>query len=347
MGLITSIGDFFGIDIGTSAIRVVQLRGGSRKNKALVVYGSTPVDVRTTGSDSKVDQQKLAETVAGLIQSVGISARNVAVGIPSKRSFITVVDLPRLPEKAINQSIRYQADGIIPTPLDESTVAWQLLGDAPKDPDKVEVLVSSVSNEFVEAHLEAIESIGLNVIAFEPDTLALARALVPPGSTDSTVLIDIGSQSSDIVAVLGESPRLVRSIPTGGHAFVKAAMQNLNIDEKQAEQFVFKFGLTEGKLEGQVRRAIKPTVDALVGEIEKSIKFFNSRYSENPVSKIIVTGGASVLPEFPLHLANTFGVAVEIGNAWLNVSYPSSMSNDLIAVSNHFCVAAGLAEREE
>jgi hypothetical protein len=53
------------------------------------------------------------------------------------------------------------------------------------------------------------------------------------------------------------------------------------------------------------------------------------------------------LPEFPLYLANKFGVEVEIGNAWRNVAFAPERQNELLAVSNHFGVAAGLAERVE
>ena len=59
-----------------------------------------------------------------------------------------------------------------------------------------------------------------------------------------------------------------------------------------------------------------------------------------------MTGGASALPEFPLYIANKFGLNVEIGNAWRNVSFPANRQNELLAASNHFGVAAGLAERD-
>jgi len=126
---------------------------------------------------------------------------------------------------------------------------------------------------------------------------------------------------------------------------VHAATQNLNIDTKQADQFVFKFGLDQTKLEGQVYRAIIGTVEILTAEIDKSIKFFMTRYNVK-IERIIVTGGASALPEFPLYIANKFGLNVEIGNAWRNVSFAPERQNELLAVSNQFSVAAGLAERQ-
>jgi Tfp pilus assembly PilM family ATPase len=143
------------------------------------------------------------------------------------------------------------------------------------------------------------------------------------------------------------APRLTRSIPTGSEAIINSAVQNLNIDRQQAEQFVFKFGLSKDKLEGQIHQAIVGTIDILVSEIDKSIKFFQGRYGDTKIERIVVTGGASALPEFPLYIANKFGISVEIGNAWRNVAFPSGRQNELLAVSNHLGVAVGLAERDE
>ncbi len=346
MSLLTGVSDFIGLDIGTSAIRVVQLRGGSGV-KTLDKYAFAPVDSKLAMSDSKADQQKLIQIVRDLLEQARIGSRNVAVGLPSQRVFTTVVDIDRLDENELAKSIRYQADSLIPTPVVDSKIDWALLGDSPKDKTKVELLLTSVTNEIVESRLDMLESIGLNVIAFEPDNLALARALVAADATTPQLVLDMGSKSSDLVIVMNGAARLTRSIPTGSDAIIKAAMQNLGIDEKQAQQFVFKFGLSKDKLEGQIHQAIISTVDLLVGEIEKSIKFFQARYPQVKLDRIIVTGGASTLPEFPLYIANKFGVSVEIGNAWRNVSFPADMQNELLAVSNSFGVAVGLAERME
>lgn len=346
MGILSGVSDFFGLDIGTSAIRLVELTG-SGQGKSLVRYAYTPVDSKIVMSDSKADRQKLAQVISGLINSSKVSTRNVAVGIPSSKVFTTVVDMERLSQGELAQSIQLQADSLIPTPVASSKLEWALLGDSPVDKTKLEVLISSVSNETTEGILDVLESIGLNVIAFEPDNLALARALFAPDNMQAQMVLDVGAKSTDLVLSINGAPRLARSIPTGSEAIIRSAMQNLSIDEKQAEQFVFKFGLSKDKLEGQVFQAINGTVELLVAEIEKSIKFVSSRYPDVKLERIIVSGGASALPEFPLYLANRTAVSVEIGNAWRNISYPASRQNELLAVSNHFAVAAGLAERTE
>jgi len=346
MGLLNGVSAFFGLDIGTTAVRLVELRG-SGPIKSLNRYAYVPVDSKLVLSDSKTDQQRLSQIIQNLVAQSGVSTHNVAVGIPSQKVFTAIIDFDRLPASELAKAIRYQADSLIPTPLEKSKMDWAVLGDSPKDKTKVEVLLSSVENSFIEQRLDMLESIGLDVVAFEPDNLALTRALVAPDSTQPQMVLDIGSKYTDIVVTTNGAPRLTRSIPTGSESIVRTAAQNLNIDEKQAKQFVFKFGLAQNKLEGRIYDAIIGTVDILTSEIDKSIKFFQSRYVETRLSRIIVTGGASALPEFPLYLANKFGVEVEIGNAWRNITFSPDRQNELLAVSNHFGVAAGLGERVE
>ena len=346
MSLLSGINDFFGLDIGTSAIRLVELQNKGPV-KSLNRYSSVEIDSKLSLSDAKADQQKLAQIIKDLVAQSRIQTKNVAVGIPSQRVFTTLVDIERLSPAELDKTIKYQADSLIPTPLDQSKIDWALLGDSPQDKTKVEVLLTSVPNDYVEGRLDMLESIGLNVIAFEPDNIALARALIPTEAPAPQMVIDIGQKSTDLVIVMNGAPRLTRSITTGSEAIVRSAMQNLSIDEAQANQFVFKFGLSKEKLEGQIHQAIIGTVDILMTEIEKSIKFFQARYDNIQMERVIVTGGASALPEFPLYIANKFGINVEIGSAWRNIAFPQERQNELLSVSNHFGVAAGLAERQE
>lgn len=343
MGILSNTSEFFGLDIDSSAIRVVQLRGG--KVKTLARYGSIDIDTKLSKSDSNADQHKLGESIKQLIAQAGITSSNVAVGLPSQKVFMTVVDIERLSPQELEKTIKFQADSLIPTPLSESKLDWALLGDSPKESSKVELLLASVSNDYVERLLDLLESIGLNVVAFEPDSLALARSLLVPGTMAPHLILDMGDTTTDLVVTLNDAPRLIRSIPTGTDTLIKSAMQNLGIDEKQAQQFVFKFGLSKDKLEGQIHDAISGSVDVLISEIEKSIKFFNTRYPNAKIERVVMTGGASTLPEFPLYIANKFGISVEIGNSWRNIAFSADKQNELLTVSNKFAVAAGLAER--
>lgn len=343
MGIISGISDFFGLDIGTTAIRAVQLKG-TGPVKALDRYGQLELG-REGLSDAKLDKAKVVESVKQLVKQSGISSRNVAVNLPSQRVFTTVIDMDKMGPRDLANTIRYQADSLIPTPLAQSKIDWAIIGDSPQDPKKVEVLLTSVANEYAEDRLGILEAAGLNVIAFEPDSMALVRSIIPADVTLPQMILDTGASSTDMVISMNGAPRITRAIGTGSAAFVRSAMQALNVEEKQAAQYVFKFGLTKDKLDGQVYAAIIGAVDGLMSEVEKSIKFFQNRYPNTKLDRIVVTGGASVMPEFPLYIANKFGINVEIGNAWRNVSFPPGQQNELLGVSHSFAVAAGLAER--
>lgn len=337
--------DFFGLDIGTFGIRAAQLKGPS-PIKTLAHYGEVPLESTIGTGYEIVDKQGFAQLLHRLIKQTGITASDVAVNIPSQRVFTAIIDLPKMIPEELEKTIRYQAGSFIPTPVEKSKIDWSVIGNS-NQADKVEVLITSAPNDFVESRLKAVEAAGLNVIAMEPDNMALARAIVAADAVQPQLVLDIGSVNSDLIITIGGTPHLARSIPTGMQNIIRSASQNLGVDPKQAQQFVLKFGLGKDKLEGRVYGAIIGVIDSLVGEVEKSIRFFQERYGNTNPERIIVTGGASTLPELPLYLANKFSSNVEIGNAWRNVNVPADQQNQAMAVSSHFAVAVGLAERNE
>lgn len=346
MSILSGVSEFFGLDLGSTAIRVVQLHGAG-PTKALQKYGQLAAQGNMTLSDAKEDRARVTQAVRELVKRTGINTKNVVANLPSNRVFTTVIDMDRMAPPEMSNTISYQAESFIPTPVAQSKIDWAVIGNSPRDPKKVEVLLSSVSNDFVEARLDMLEAAGLNVVAFEPDSMALTRAVIPPDMVSPQLVLDVGSISTDLVIAMNGAPHLTRAIPIGSSSFVRAAVQNLSIEPAQAQQFVFKFGVAKDKLEGKIYNAVIGTVDSLMAEVEKSIKFFQSRYPNTKLDRIIVTGGASSLPEFPLYIANHFGINVEIGNSWRNVSFAAAQQNELLAASNHFAVAVGLAERNQ
>ena len=345
MSILSGISDFFGLDIGTTAIRIVQLQGNYPKT--LVKYAYVPVDPKISLSDAKADQAQISQIILDLCSQAKMTTKNVVVGLPTKKIFTTIVDMDKVSARELEKTIMFQADSLIPTPIGESKLDWALIGDSPKDSSKIEVLLSSVSDKYIESKLDSLESVGLNVIAFEPENLAVLRSLISPGTTTPMLVLDIGSLGTDLIITMNDSPRLVRTIAVGTQAIIRSAAQNLNIDNNQAQQFIFKFGLDPTKLDGQLSKAIESTIEILNTEIDKSIKFFETRYAGKKLEKIIITGGASLIPNFAISIANRFNLNFEMGNAWHNVSFPESRQSELLAVANQFSVAVGLAGRSE
>lgn len=344
MSLFSSVGDYFSLDIGTTAVRVVQLRGGNG-NWSLDKFASVPVDIRISGSDAPDDQRRLGEIITTAIGQSGIKSKDVIVGIPSNKMFATVIDVPDMPANELAATIKYQAEQYIPMSIDEAKVDWAVLGKSINDQTKVEVLLASVANSFSENRLDLIEGLGLNVVAIEPDSIALSRSLLPAGVKDARLIIEISDFSTDIIMTYGDAPRLIRSLPSGLQTMVKATAQNLNIQPPQAGQFIMKFGMQQDKLEGQVVRSLTNTVDQFVSEIVKSIKFFQTRYPKIPVGGMIVSEYGVTVPGLATYIAEKVGLPAELGNPWQKVSLSSAMQTSLQDQAAQFAVALGLAER--
>ena len=341
---ISSVGDFCALDIGTTAVRVVQLsRSGDMWT--LVKYASVPLDIKIATSDAVEDQRKLAETITTAVGQSGVHTRNVVLGIPSSRMFATVVDLPAMPATELASTIKYQAEQFIPMSIDEAKIDWAVVGKSPKDPTKNEVLIASVANSFSEQRLDLVEGLGFNVLAIEPDPLALCRSLLPVGVANAHLLLDIGDFSSDLVMTLGDSPRLIRSIPTGFRSFTKAVAQNLNIQEQQAAQFLMKFGVDPSKLEGQVARAIDSTLDQFSAELIKSVKFFQTKYTGISIDSMMLSGYSSSIPMLSEYLSGKVGLPAQLATPWQRVRVAASDQTALQPISTQFAVVVGLAQK--
>lgn len=346
MSILSGISEFFGLDIGTTSIRLVELKGQGPV-KSLVKYAYTPIDKGTSQSDSTAKSAMTTNAIRNLIASAKVTTTNVVVGIPSQKVFTTVVEVDKLNPDEMTKSIQYQIASFIPTPIEESKVDWAVIGDSPNNPAKVELLLSSVLNSVPQEKLDMLQSLGLNVIGFEPDNLAITRALLDPNNTNPQMVFDLGNYNSDLVISMNNAAMLTRSISFGTDALIRSATQDLNIKKEQAEEVIFKFGLDKSKVHAQVYQSILTPINSLLAEIDKSITFFANKYPNIKLDKIIVTGAASTIPDFPLFLANHTGINVEIGNAWRNVLFDAKRQDELLEVSNYFGVAAGLAERIE
>lgn len=339
------MGDFFALDIGTTAIRIVQLaRSGSAWT--LEKYATVPVDIRISNSDSAEDQKKLGEVITTALGQSGIRSRDVIIGVPSNRMFATVIDLPDMPQQELASTIKYQAEQYIPMSLDEAKVDWAVIGKSPKDPSKNEIILASVANSFIEQRLDLVESLGLNVVAIEPDSLAICRSLLPAGVQDGRLIIDFGDFASDVVVTLGDSPRLIRSIATGFRSLIKSATQNLNIQDQQAAQFIQKFGLQPDKLEGQIARALDSTMEQFTSEVNKSVKFFQTKYPGSPVGQILLSGYAATIPGFGAYVTEKVGIPAQVATPWQQVRVAPTDQSNLQGISAQFSVAIGLAQRK-
>lgn len=343
MALMGGKSEFFGIDIGTNAIRVVQLASGA--TRTLKAYGYVPLDPQIARSEAPTDQQKLAGIISKLLGDSRVSTKNVVSGLSTKHVYTATINLPNITEQEISKTITYQAEQYIPVALDTVKLDWAQIGQTANG--EKEILLVAAQKSASENRLELLESIGLDVLAIEPDPIALTRSLLPTTYGNPAVIVDMGADSTDVVIVYQGAPHLIRSLSIGSDALIKAAAKSFDVDNNQAAEFVFKFGLTKSKLEGQVFKALQGTVDNLVSEVKKSINFFQSKKPGVTVEKVVITGNAASIPELPLYVANATNLPVEIGNTWTNVVVNPGLLETLNNVSSQFSVVTGLALRDD
>lgn len=340
------MGDFFALDIGTNAIRVVQLNSAGQGQWNLVAHAYVPVDSRVTSSDSAEARRKLGEIIMTAIGQSNIKTKNVVIGLPSSKTFTTVIDVPNLADAELKATMKYQIDQYIPMSVDDAKVDWALLGPSLREQNMQEVIISSTAKAYSEERLELVEALGLNVIAAEPDPIAMVRALVPPNaSTTAMIMLDMGEMATDLAITYGDAPRLVRTIPTGVSSLIKAAVQNLNVQDDQARQFILKFGLAPDRLEGQVFHAVESTLDSFAAEVTKSIKFFQTRYPNVPINATLLSGFAAIIPMLNDYLGSKTGVQALAANPWQGVHLSDVDQQQLAAVASEFTIAVGLAKR--
>ena len=326
-------------------MRIVQLVGDEKKGWSLSKYAYVPVDEKLTADTSDLGRKRLGEAILGAVHQAGIKTKNIALGLPASKTFTSIVETDTVPEREIAKTFKYEIDKYVPMPMSDAKADYIVLGLSPNDPAKTEILVSSVAKDYAEASMEMVERTGLNIVAMEPEPLAMARSLTPPGAMDATLIVDFGEKSTDLVIVYKNAPRLVRSIPGGFGMLVKTLSGSLAVREDQARQFISKFGLAEDKVEGQVFRVLSGPLDTYSAELIKSVRFFQSKYVGGKVGGIVLSGYASIIPLFPEYIEAKTGIPTMNGNPWQSVRTTEEQQRVLAPVASEFAVAIGLSER--
>ncbi len=345
MNLLHGVGDFFSLDIGTNSMRIVQLSGNSQHGWTLQKFAYVPIEQKLVQDSSELGKKRLGEAILGAVNQAGIKTKNVALGLPASKTFTSIVETETLPEKELRKTFKYEMDKYVPMAMSDAKADYVILGVSPNDPAKTEVLVSSVAKDFAESTMEMIEKTGLNIIAMEPEPLAMSRALNTPGAIDATMAVDFGQNSADIVVMYKDQPRLVRSVPGGLTMLMKAVTNSLGIREDQAKQFILKFGLDQTQAEGQVMKILSTHLDAFASELGKSIRFFQTKYLNGKVGGIVLSGYAGMIPLFPEFVESKLNIPTTQGNPWQFVRTTAEQQQALMPVASEFAVAIGLSER--
>lgn len=342
MGIFSSGSDFIGIDVGSNAIRLVQLRKSGDKY-SLVSFGSAQLPPNIAQSDSKLDMQKVAQVIQQLIKSSKVTTKSVITALPGSAVFSTVIKMPPMSQAELTQAVKYQAEQNIPLKVEDVRIDWQIVR---KNPDTGEsaVMVVAAPKVKVDRTMELFTMASLDVVSLETTPISTARALT--NSSDPLfMIVDIGGSKTELTIVENGVVTHVRTMPSAGYAMTRSIAQNLGLDAAQAEQFKMKFGLSQDKLEGQVLKSMRPILGTITDEIQRSIKFYQDQYGSN-VGRIVLTGGTSRMPEITSYLKSILNLEVVYGNPWSRIVFAPDLTERLNGNAAEFACAVGLAMRE-
>lgn len=333
--------DFIGVDIGSSAVKMVSLKK-SGEGFSLQNYISVPVPDGLTESDSKIDRQKLATIIRKALDDANISEKRVVSAISGTSVFVSTITLPLMAEHELAKAVSFQVEQNLPVKITDVKYDWQIVK---KDEagGKVHIVVFAATNNKVNGLLEVFQQAELEPIAIEAAPVAIARSLAQP-EVPGAVIMDIGLNRTEIAIIENGTLMQTRGFPIGGMAMTRGVMQHLRLDKDQSETFKIKFGLSQDKLEGQVFRAMEPVIRSIASEAMRSVSFYNETYG-GQVSRIVLAGGASRLALLPEYLKSVTGLEVVYGNPWSKVSYPANINEEINASALEFAVAVGLAMR--
>lgn len=362
---------YMGVDIGTSSIKVVELK--KRQDKvALVTYGFSDRLANDYGDANKLDIKYVTSTLENILRKSNISSKNIIASLPTFTVFSSIINLGgNLSDKDLSLSVNWEAKKVIPLPLEDIVLDWQRIDDrnlvqpqpktaakatadkaasglpataaeAPKKPAVNRVLLIGAPKNLIKSYAYTFKSMKLNLVSLETEIFGLIRSLV--GSDRSPLMIiQIGANSTNLFIVDKGVPVLNRTIDVGGLDITKAISKNLNISLEKAEQF--KYDLANSGGESRLPKAITDALAPILNEAKYILGAFASKENRD-IERVILTGGSSLLYNLPEYFAGILEKNVVVGDPWFRVAYPLELKPILEQIGPRLAVAIGLAMRE-
>jgi type IV pilus assembly protein PilM len=339
-----------GIDIGTTAVKLVQLYKGAEKPE-LVTYGEIrlegEVGEETIQSASlTMPPKEISEMIRELIKETKAKAKNVTLSIPVFEAFINLIEVPVMGDKELAQALPFTARQYVPIPVEEVTLDWQIIGEKKIDSEgagKIEVLLIAVPNDTIKRVGEIAKLSRFDLKAIEVESFGLARALVGQDTT-ATCIVDMGAKSSDIVIVDNGFVRASHNFDTAGFHISDALARTMNVSFQRAESIKHDRGLNLSQGEKDILEVITPLLDLIVIEIQQIVADYAQNKGRN-IEKIILSGGSAQLPGIIDYLADSLNLTVSAANPFHNFDCPPALASIVEEIGPSFAVAAGLAMR--
>lgn len=341
--------NFLGIDIGTSAIKLVELSKVGERIK-LENYGEMGVRIlterpfRTIERDTLLlSNQDISRAINNILAKTQIVAREAFFSIPDFSTFFTFLELPPMNREEIPSAIQFEARQHIPLPLSEVALDWSIIGGEASDRrrSKLKILLVAVPHEVVNQYQAIAKLSQIHLLSLEAEVFGLVRSLIK-NKKGVIGLADIGAQSTTFSIIENGALKMTHSFDVSGNELTRVLSKSLNIGYNEAEELKKKYGIRTPEI--PVGRILSPLIDLLAGEMGKiSRNFYQAEGKE--VERIILAGGLALLSGLKEYFADWFKKPIEIANPFIDIFYPPVLEGILKEMGPSYAIAVGIALR--
>ncbi len=331
--------DFFGLDIGSASAKLVQLKKG-KAGLSLDRIGSIPLKYPGMRADTNSQLKETRQMLKKLIDDLELTTKNVVIAVPEDKVTTRIKWFPPMKEKEVESALRYEAETFIPHPLDKVEMDYQIIDKG--DDNRLLVFIVGILKAEVEKYSRMAESLELNLLALEPESVSINRILAVENLP--VVFADINYDHTTLAAGKSENIYLTRSVPIGLTTFSRAVKINLGLKDNEADSYLQAYGLKEEELEGRVRQAVLPIVDKLIIDIKQTVLSFQKDWQEE-VGLVILSGKGARTPSLAEAIAKRLGIEVQAAEPFSKIAVPDHLSLDLSKKGMDYAVSCGAAAR--
>ena len=368
----------FGLDLSGSSLKVMQLSAG-KKAEQVKGYAEAAMPKGAVINDAIADPKTFSYLLKSSLDKPVFGRFDTGyavVSLPEAKSFVRVIQIPRMSESEAENAVPFEAESFIPLPIDQVYLDWQKLddsegaivsspvaeGDASRlgnpaevdqsrlgrpDAGKMNILIIASPREFVDKYLEILDKAEIKTLALEVESQSTHRAVVAKNSHETSLIVDISASHSSIVMVENGGLQFTSTVPLAGNSFTDAIARALGVSSAKAEEIKRKIGMSNTAEYPNIKTALLPVLSSLSAEIKNIIKF-HGEHSARPVEKIWLTGGSSKLANMAEFLNTQFsefpGLEVKLANPLANLP---NLKNPPLSDSEAlgYTTAIGLAMR--
>ena len=360
-------GSVLGVDIGSSSIKVVQLRK-ERGRAVLETYGEIalgPYSGTEVGRATHLQPPDLARALSDLITEANVTASNAGVSVPFSASLTSVIEMPPMDRAQLAHMIPLEARKYIPANINEVTLDWFIIPEDPakeewsrarattedtqkKETPKTEVLLVAIHNEVLNNFQAVTKQAGLSVGFYELEIFGVVRSSLSHGIAP-VMIVDIGAATTKVYIVERGIVRFSHLINIGSQDLTLGVSHALNLNFDRAERIKREQGLlvrdgADSAQDTQVKEALLSTLGRIFSEVNRVLLSYEKKYGRN-VSRVVLAGGGSSLPGLPEYAGELVSIEVERSNPFGRIQTPAFLEDVLVHVGPEFAVAVGMALR--